>query len=293
MNFKVPFSFSSLDKLKKRSAYFVRFVRPKKNSMISFYLNNADVGVTREDYLAICVRGILLSLGGAFVASTTLLYILGVKSFIILSVLFSVLVTIFVFFLRVMYPKVYSNKRQKNIESNLIPALSDILVQLNSGVPLYTIMVNISSEDYGVLSDEFKKIVKKINAGLPQADVLEQIGESNPSVFFRRALWQISNGMRAGSDISVVIKSSIKSLSDEQIIQIQTYGNKLNPMIMFYMLASVILPALAITFLTVITSLISLSKQNTMFLFFGLFFGVVILQVMFLGIIRSLRPSLL
>jgi len=179
------------------------------------------------------------------------------------------------------------------MEKNLIPALGDILVQLNSGVPLFNILVNISSSDYGELSEEFKKAVKKINAGLPQVEVLEELGEKNSSIYFKRTLWQISNGMRAGSDISVVISESIKSLSEEQILQIQNYGNKLNPMIMFYMLSSVILPALAITFLTIISSMVGLTQSITTLLFAALFVFVVIIQTMFIGIIKSIRPSLL
>jgi len=182
---------------------------------------------------------------------------------------------------------------KKNIEKNLIPALDDMLVQLNSGVPLFSILLNISSSKYGVLSEEFKKIVRKINAGLDQIEVLAEVGEQNPSVFFRRTLWQISNGMKAGSDISIIIRESIKNLNDEQYIQIQTYGNKLNPLVMFYMLTAVILPALAITFLTVISSLVNLSRTFTVGVFIILFVVVVLLQVAFLGIIKSVRPSLL
>ena len=64
-------------------------------------------------------------------------------------------------------------------------------------------------------------------------------------------------------------------------------------MIMFYMLISVILPALSITFLTIISSLVNLSKTITIAMFIGLFVFVVLIQVMFLGIMRSVRPSLL
>ena len=192
-----------------------------------------------------------------------------------------------------MYPRIYSNIRQRDIERHLLPALSDMHVQLTSGVILFTILVNISSSDYGSLSEEFKKAVKKIHAGFPEGEVLEELGERNPSPFFRRTLWQLSNGMRAGSDIAIIIKENIHSLSEEQVVQIQNYGNKLNPLVMFYMLISVILPALSITFLTVISSIIQLSPAITMMLLFGMFGGVVFLQIMFLGIMKSLRPTLL
>ena len=293
MKFKVPFSFSSLDKLKKRAYFFQKFVSYRKKSKVADYLSNCDAGINREEYLAVCYRGILISFFGIFIFCSTILFFLSVSNFVLLSLGISLAFSVFVFFLRMMYPRVYSNRRQREIERNIISALQDMLVQLNSGVPLFTILVNLSAEDYGALSDEFRKVVKKINAGFPQVDVLEEIGDKNPSIYFRRALWQISNGMRAGSDISIVIKDTIKSLNEEQLIQIQNYGNKLNPMIMFYMLSSVILPALAITFLTVITSLVNVSSQTAQLFFFMLFIFVMFIQVMFLGVIKSIRPSLL
>ena len=218
---------------------------------------------------------------------------LEIKNAILLSLGLSLVFAGFVFFSRVAYPKIYVTRKQKEIENNIIPVLQDMLVQLTSGIPLFSILVNISASDYGVLSLEFKKIVKKINAGVSELDVLEETGEKNPSIFFRRTLWQISNGMRAGSDISVVVRDSIKFLNEEQLIQIQNYGNKLNPSIMFYMLLTVILPALAITFLTIISSLINLSRVTTIAMFVGLFVAVVLAQIMFLGVIKSIRPSLL
>lgn len=293
MKFRIPFTASSLERVKKRAAFFKKFVKPKENSSLKFYLESSDVGITREEYLAVCLNGLVTIFLLLFLVSNTLLFFMAVENFFLISLGISVLFSFFIFFLRVIYPKVYSSRRQREIEVNLIPALEDMLVQLNSGIPLFSILVNISSSDYSALSEEFKKIVRKINAGLPQIEVLDEIGEKNPSLYFRRALWQISNGMRAGSDISIVVRESIHSLEEEQLIQIQNYGNKLNPMIMFYMLVSVILPALAITFMTVITSMINLPGNFASLLFVVVFIGVVLIQIMFLGAIRSVRPSLL
>ena len=99
--------------------------------------------------------------------------------------------------------------------------------------------------------------------------------------------------MKAGSNIADVVKDGIRALNEEQLLQIQTYGNKLNPLIMFYMLISVILPALSITFMTILASLVNLPKTITIAMFIGLFVSVVLIQVIFMGVIRSARPSLL
>ena len=99
--------------------------------------------------------------------------------------------------------------------------------------------------------------------------------------------------MQAGSDMSIVVKDSIKSLNEEQMIQIQNYGNKLNPLIVFYMLIAIIIPALSIVFLTIISSIVGLPKNTVTLIFIGMFVFVMLIQIMFLGIIRSKRPSLL
>ncbi len=201
--------------------------------------------------------------------------------------------SMFAYFSQRIYPKIYLSRKQRDIEKNLIPALEDMFIQLNSGIPLFDIMTNISDADYGILSEEFKKAVKRINAGEPEAEVLDDLGKRNPSVFFRRTLWQISNSMRAGSDMAIVVKDSIKALNEEQFIQIQTYGSKLNPLIVLYMLIAVIIPALSITFLTILSSMINLPQNMITLLFISLFVFDVLVQIMFLGLIRAKRPSLL
>lgn len=291
--FKIPFTFSQLEKQKQGSEYFRKYFKHKPKSKLQFYLDNTDTGLSREEYLAICLKSFITSLIIFYILGTTFLFLLKISFPFLLALPVALVFAGFIFFSQSIYPKVYSSRKQRDIEKNLISALEDMLIQLNSGIPLFSIMVNISIADYGFLSEEFKKGVRKINAGFPQMEVLEEMGEKNPSPYFRRALWQISNGMRAGSDISIVIKESIKALNEEQLIQIQNYGNKLNPLIMFYMLISVIIPALAITFLTIISSMVNLSSFTSSLIFISLFVFVMIIQVMFLGIIKSVRPSLL
>jgi flagellar protein FlaJ len=292
MKFQIPFTLSNIERIKNRAKFFSGFFKHKRNSSLQQYLNNADIRLTREEYMGIVTKAAVFNFITLYVISSTLFFLFNVANFWLFPIGIAILPAIFVASIQLIYPKMYSNRKEKDIERNLIPALEDMLVQLNSGVPLFTILVNISSSEYGELSNEFKKAVRQINSGMPQIEVLEVLGEKNPSLYFRRTLWQISNGMRAGSDISVVIKESIKSLSEEQIIQIQSYGNKLNPLIMFYMLSSVILPALAITFLTIISSLVSLPQVIANLIFLSLFGIVIFVQLMFIGIIKSLRPTL-
>ena len=281
------------EKLKTRSRFFLSRIKYKQKSKLRYYLENSNVDITREEYLAIVFRNFVNSFLILFVISTTILILFRISLLYILSFLIPLGFSSFLLFSQLVYPRIYLTRRQKNIEKNLIPALQDILVQLTSGVPLFSVLINISAARYGELSVEFKGAVKKINAGVPEQEVLDELAEDNPSVFFKRALWQISNGMKAGSDMTIVVRDSINALNDEQKIQIQDYGNKLNPLIVFYMLIAIIIPALSVAFLTIIASIIGLPKNTITIAFIILFVFVVLIQIMFLGIIKSRRPSLL
>jgi len=293
MAFKIPFAFSNIERLKKSTKFIAGKIRYKKDTKLEEQLKIIGVDATREQYLAICIRSFLIVFVLFLIIATTILAFLKIRYFYLYGFGLALMFSMFIYFSQRIYPRIYITRKQREIDKNLLPALQDMLVQLNSGVPLFNIMSNLSLSDYGALSLEFKKAVKRISTGEPEDQVLDSLGESNPSVFFRRTLWQINNGLRSGSDMSIVVQDTIKALNEEQLIQIQNYGNKLNPLIMMYMLISVIIPALSIAFLTIISSMVNLAEQMTQLMFIGLFIFVVLMQVMFLGLIKSRRPTLL
>jgi len=292
MEFKIPFTFSNIEILEKRSKPFMAHIK-NRETKLSNYLKNGGIKTERRQYLAICRRNFTINIILFSTIITSLMIFIGGDLFYIQGLLIALLISGFIFFNQINYPRIYSSHKARDVEKNLIPALQDILVQLNSGVPIYRIMVNISHSDYGEVSQEFKKITSEINSGTPQIEAIEKAGKTHLSKYFQRVLWQISNGMRAGNDMSIVIEESIRNLSDEQAIQIQNYGSTLNPIIMFYMLIAVIIPSLGITFLIIIFSLLDIPEKMIQ-ITFGFVFGLVVfMQIMFLGVIKSRRPSLL
>ena len=202
MNFKIPFTISDIEKLKKKSKFFSSKIHYKKESLLGNYLRPADVDLNRQEYLGIIIRFFLTSFPVFLILTTTILFFLSVKSFILFGLLLSISFSSFILFSQLVYPRIFIARKEREIEKNLLSVLQDILIQLNSGVPLFSILVNISSSRYGVLSEEFRKAVKRINSGEPESQVLNNIGKDNPSVLFRRTLWQISNGMKRAYETS-------------------------------------------------------------------------------------------
>lgn len=295
MKLKIPYSLLPVKVLTKVSHYFLGLGEILENVFPFLKLSLKQTGSDLEpkEYLSMCIISTFFFFAFIFIFLFFILGTIGLENYVLIAITASVIFSLFVFLQQVMYPRIMIQKRVRDLERNLLPVLQNILVQLNSGVPLFDILVNISSSDYGAISEEFTRAVKEINAGRPQIDALEEMASKNPSLYFRRSVWQLVNGMKSGADMGGVIKEVIHSLSEEQVIQIQKYGGQLNPLAMFYMLVAIIAPSLGVTFVMVISSFVSPSETFTKMIFWGIFAFAVFFQIMFLGMIKSRRPNLL
>lgn len=186
------------------------------------------------------------------------------------------------------YPSLLANRRVDSIEENLLFALRHLLIEVRAGVPLFEAMVGVT-EGYGDVSEEFKKIVAEINSGEKQEDVLDKAAKRNPSLHFRRALWQIVNALEGGSDVADALEAITDNFSERQIDDINRYGEELNPWTMLYMIVAVIIPSLGITFLIILTSFTGLSIPKIIFPIILL--GLALFQFFFMGFIKGKRPA--
>lgn len=192
------------------------------------------------------------------------------------------------FYFIIFFPKITLKKRVRSLEKNLLFALRHMLIEVKSGIPLFDAMVGISS-GYEELSDEFMKIVKNIHAGKSQVESLDRASERNPSLYFRRALWQIVNAIKAGSDIGNTLEVITNDLSDKQISEVKSYGQELNPWTMMYMIIAVIAPSLGVTFIIILSSFSGITIPSILFPMILL--GLFLFQIFFIGFIKSKRPA--
>ncbi len=190
-----------------------------------------------------------------------------------------------------MYPNLQIKKKIRGIESNLVFALRTMLVQIKSGISLFAALDMIAKGGFGQLSKEFGKAVDMINTGSSQTVALQNIATNNPSPYVRKVIWQVVNGMKAGGDISDILSESVSSMTREQEIEIQRYGNSLRVLSLMYLMVGIIMPALGITFLIVLGSFPKI--VITQIMFWGLLGLVVVMEFMLVGMIKSKRPNLI
>jgi len=211
------------------------------------------------------------------------------SNFPIIMVGVSGIIGIVSFIYIIFYPGLILTKKIKKIEKNLLFALRHLLIQVKSGLPLFDGLVSVSNGDYGLISEEFRDCVKNISTGTSETDALEELALKNPSLYFRRTIWQLANAFRSGTDLSRTLENIVNNLVSEQKIAIRKYGSQLNPLAMMYMMIAVIIPSLGITFLIIFSSFSGIQISKSMF--WIILAGIGFFQFTFIGIIKSKRPS--
>src|SRR3989338_8343020 len=204
--------------------------------------------------------------------------------FLIVPVIFFVM-----FFYMIRLPDVKISKKEKEISKEIIFAGRFIIIELESGVPLYNAMLNVS-KNYEVIGRYFKEITNKVDLGTSMEDALNEAVEFVPSNDFKKVLWQMINSMRTGSDVAKSLYSAMDQITKDQITEVNKYGKKLNPLAMFYMIIAVILPSLGMTMLIILSSFIQFDLSLTILLMLAGFLGFV--QFMFISIVKFSRPAI-
>ncbi len=282
----IPFPMSLMLKIAKKfrsiGVFFSKISPSTKTDLIK-----ADIEIDARDYLTI---GFLSSVFWALIVLGILLILSTIKDFssLVLFIGAPLLVLFSSFFYIQNYPKLIIARKIKKLDKNLLFALRSMEIQVSSGVSLFDSIVSISKEKYGLISEEFKRAVKKMSTGKSEIEALEDLILKNPSLYFRRIIWQITNSLRSGTDLSSTLKVIVEDLSYERLIEIRKYGSELNPMAMMYMMMAVIFPSLGVSFLMLLSSFSSINLTNNIFwmiLGFTAFF-----QFIFVGFIKSKRP---
>lgn len=290
---RLPFLPIKLEKAKKISRYFLGFGEglSKMFPSLDFDLHQSGINYDPREWVGIAFFVALIYAFIIFdITFLTILYIRGVFQFALgigLVVGPAVAMAIFMYFS--LYPKMIVKKKIKDIERNIPHVLNHMFVQVKSGVSMFNSMNSIAISNYGKLSEEFAKAVADINTGRSDVDALERLAVNNPSLFFRRVIWQMVNSMKSGADIGATLKEIVQNVTSLQKTAIKKYGSELNPLSLFYMMLVVIFPTLGVVFLLVISSFIGtvFSLELLLMMILAL---LAVAQVMFIGLVKNKRP---
>lgn len=192
------------------------------------------------------------------------------------------------FFYLIHYVDFRVKKLQDAIAKEIVFAGRFLLVELESGVPLFNSFKNMA-EQYEAIGVYFGEIVERVELGTALEDALNETINTTPSPDLRRLLWQILNSLKTGSAASGSLSAVFDQIVREQQISVKEYGRKLNPLAMFYMMIAIIVPSLGTIMLVVMTTFLGLTIDLLIFI---VIVGVIwFVQFMFLSIVKSSRPA--
>jgi len=84
----------------------------------------------------------------------------------------------------------------------------------------------------------------------------------------------------------------LDQISKEQTIALKSYGQKLNPLVMFFMIFGVIMPSLGVAFLIILLSFIGGGQVSVGApALAGMLALLAIMQFLFLGAVENSRPK--
>ncbi|MBN1275690.1 type II secretion system F family protein [Candidatus Woesearchaeota archaeon] len=245
-------------------------------------LRQARLYENEEEYIKrIFFTSLYLSFGLLFVA---FFFVQSLLVFLALPLVFPM---VFTYFLNYVDMKI--QRVNNGINQEIIFAGRFLIIELESGVPMYTTFKNLA-KNYEIIGPYFAEVVEKVDLGTGMEDAINETILLTPSPNFRKMLWQLLNSMKTGSDVTRSLNVVIDQIVREQQIEVKEYGRKLNPLAMFYMMAAIIIPSLGVTMLVILATFIGLHLSlGVLLIITGM---VAFVQFMFLSIIKTIRPPM-
>jgi len=206
------------------------------------------------------------------------------------SVIIGALFFLLFFILHLYYPTISMRKIAAKENKDLLFALREIIIDIEGGVPLFDSMKNVSQADYGYISMDFERVVRRIDGGIPEREALKELALNTESEFLKRAAWQMVNALESGAKMSDALEGIAAAVENYLFREIKNYSTNLNFLLLLYMLGGVVAPSLGITFMILLSAFSGLGV--TMESVIMLVFGASMLQIIMIGYMASTRPEL-
>ncbi len=253
---RIPLMFFSLAQAQAMGVRFhaigVRIIPFYPN--VRYDLKNLGVDFPAEDY---CSAAFLSgAIWGAIIAAFLGIFLTAAPSIpfalkLVLPFLagFLALLVATIFFL--MYPRMMGKTIGSTIDKELIFAMRDMLIQISSGIPLFTVIENLGSANYGYVSMEFQRVATNVKGGSALLNEIELMAIRTQSEYLKKISWQLVTAIRSGADLTSTLKSIVKILVDYQFAISKSFNAELNFIILIFMLVSAVLPTIGTTVLVI------------------------------------------
>ncbi len=187
------------------------------------------------------------------------------------------------------YPSIMLQKIAQMTDNELVFALRELSLQIESGVTLYNAMLNVAQGNYGYASRAFAVTVRDINNGVPEKKALERMALRSRSEYLKKIVWQLLTALDSGAPLNDTLHKIVDNLMVDRRQVVKDFSASLNFLVLMYMLVAAAIPSIGMTFLILLSTFsgIGLGEDAYMVILFGTFLG----QIGLIGYINSSRPA--
>ena len=186
------------------------------------------------------------------------------------------------------YPTIELRKIAQMTDNELVFALRELSLQIESGVTLYNAMLNVAQGNYGYASRAFAVTVRDINNGVTEKKALERMALRSRSEYMKKIVWQLLTALDSGAPLNDTLKKIVDNLMVDRRQVVKDFSASLNFLMLMYMLVAAAIPSIGMTFLILLSTFsgVGLGEEAYLVILFGTFLG----QIGIIGYINSSRP---
>ena len=183
-------------------------------------------------------------------------------------------------------------RRIKRYEEIFPDFLADVSSSVNSGMSIPQAISICARRDYGILTEEIKKIDRLITWGIPFEEVLRRFAYYVKSPFIEKFVYLIIEANRSGGDIREILDSASRNSKQLKEIERELKGNLAPYTVIMYMIYGLFL---AMSVMIYYAFLLPMSEVEGGGIIYGislegyrtLFFRLLMLEGFFNGLIMG------
>jgi len=198
-------------------------------------------------------------------------------------------------------------RRIKRYEEIFPDFLADVSSSVNSGMSIPQAISICARRDYGILTEEIKKIDRLITWGIPFEEVLRRFAYYVKSPFIEKFVYLIIEANRSGGDIREILDSASRNSKQLKEIERELKGNLAPYTVIMYMIFGLFLAMSVMIYYAFLLPMsevegggiiygISLEGYRTLFfrllMLVGLFNGLIMGKIMNGKVISGLKHSI-
>jgi pilus assembly protein TadC len=227
---------------------------------------------------------------GIFTVPLTLILAFNkVNDFWIYSIIIAVFIAASSFLLFLRLPHFNKEYLGKKIEAEVAVTGRRLLIQMESGKSLMNSIIDVAKHKKES-SKSLERIAYELYMGKPLEQAIQEAIDTSPSRTFRRIFVQIRNSLKTGADLKRTLKASLEEITREKTLEFESFGKKLNPVGLFYMIFGTIAPSLGIVFFIIVLTVLQAKIEITILMAFLLL--IICIQFIFIVLFSKMRPEL-